>query len=991
MIFAFDGFELNAERFELRRNGRVLKLDSPVLRLLVALVRRADQLVLKDELVEEVWEGRAVADNVITVAMARLRKILRAADPQAQFITTAYGRGYRFVRPVTILEEPSMVSSNRPTRMGEPPLVGRGQPLARLQSAVLDARAGNGRFFALMGEAGIGKSHLVEHLDHTLSEREVRVAWGYCRELGQSPPLWPFQQILDDLEGSDPHAARSPDSDTSAEELRTGPAAAPERDAATLGTDTSTRHRTLQRMLQAFIRASERTPLVLVLDDLDRADLASLELLSLLVDRVGRSRMLIVATLRTDAVGRLPQKERGLSEVLGHRNCERILLARLAREDVAHYVSSVLRDPDGQLTEAVFQKSEGNPFFMAELSRKLMETHPPRPEALAVPDAALELVRQRVAKLDDGARGLLTTCAVIGRSFELRLLAEITERPAAQLMLELDSALSAGVLTLAESGKTRFVFSHELLRSVLYDALPAPQRRAQHLRTAEALERRRTASDPIADSELAYHFHAALPTGDLRKTVQYCRAAANAAVSVLAYADASRHTRSALEALSLMDRPSVRLRMSLLYMTAIYSRPQDPASYLSCTEELIRLGREHQDGEMLVRAGALLHAHPLLRPLPAAASVLQQGLELLPSANQAVRAVGLACLAGTQPASFDATHCEALAEQAVALAEQTGSRGACYMALSTQLYVFGGPAHPDTSSEVQLRLEALAQQNPVELAALPVDLGLLAAGRALSRGDLPRASATLERAVVRAREIQHEELTWHAERALCLVNWARGQTGAAHEALRRAHERARRLGLFGVELYATCDRILVLREHASALDDEPGLARSLRYDPEDPPAAWAVKAHCLGELGWVDEARSALRAVAPEGLQRLPCDAHYLSTLAHLTHAALLVDESAYYAPLQRLLSRYRSFMAAGLFAGPQGVVSRFTALLGAALGASPASVCAELAQAAECEARWGANTCALETQRTLERLQIGGSSSGRGRRAASQRPNVDH
>src|SRR5262245_508441 len=100
MVFAFDGFELDEERLQLRRGSKVLKVDAPVVRLLLALVRSAGQLVLKEDLIAEVWEGRAVGDNVITVAMARLRKALQTGHRREEFINTVYGRGYRFLRPV---------------------------------------------------------------------------------------------------------------------------------------------------------------------------------------------------------------------------------------------------------------------------------------------------------------------------------------------------------------------------------------------------------------------------------------------------------------------------------------------------------------------------------------------------------------------------------------------------------------------------------------------------------------------------------------------------------------------------------------------------------------------------------------------------------------------------------------------------------------------------------------------------------------------------
>src|SRR5437868_5096982 len=97
VILGFDEFELDPANLELRRAGEIIKADALVLRLLIALARNPDRLVTKDELVALVWEGRAVADNVITVSMARLRKTLGHQRGEREFVATVYGRGYRFV------------------------------------------------------------------------------------------------------------------------------------------------------------------------------------------------------------------------------------------------------------------------------------------------------------------------------------------------------------------------------------------------------------------------------------------------------------------------------------------------------------------------------------------------------------------------------------------------------------------------------------------------------------------------------------------------------------------------------------------------------------------------------------------------------------------------------------------------------------------------------------------------------------------------------
>ncbi|HEX6240897.1 MAG TPA: winged helix-turn-helix domain-containing protein, partial [Polyangiales bacterium] len=191
MIFAFDTFELDSERQELWRDRKLVKIEAVVIRLLIALVRNAGKLVTKDELVDEVWEGRAVADNVITVSMARLRKTLEDKRGEREFVATVYGRGYRFVRPVHVRDAPSVepVRENSVSGRDAPPFLGRERVLYRLREALSSARSGHGGICVLMGEAGIGKTRLVEVLEGELSGTNVQIAWGYCREAGDTPPL----------------------------------------------------------------------------------------------------------------------------------------------------------------------------------------------------------------------------------------------------------------------------------------------------------------------------------------------------------------------------------------------------------------------------------------------------------------------------------------------------------------------------------------------------------------------------------------------------------------------------------------------------------------------------------------------------------------------------------------------------------------------------------------------------------------------------------
>lgn len=991
MIFAFDGFEVDAGRLQLRRAGKVLKVDAPVLRLLLALLRNAGQLVAKEDLVAEVWEGRSVTDNVITVAMARLRKVLAAGPGRDDFVSTAYGRGYSFVRPVVVRSSATDTASGH-AAAPELPYVGRERVLGRLREAAAEAREGRGRVCVLMGEPGIGKTRALEMLERDLNTpsaargvpiKVMRVAWAYCQQGQTPPPLFPWQQLLREIVGASedgPLGAGIAASLQLTERFHFTDAPVGASQATPGASDDAARHRAFAELLQSFTRATSEKPWLLVLDDLQGADAASLELLSHLLDRVSRLPLLVAATLRATQAGLAERNDPLLARILGHRNCERISLERLNAGDVANYVRALLDDPQGRLSRAVYEKSEGNPFFMTELSRQLRDLDEPRPEALAVPDAALDLLRQRVAQVNEKTRGMLSACAVLGRSFELGMLAELVRCDADALVEDLDAAQRADVLYCEAGSRTSFVFSHELIRAVLYDGLSGGERRQLHLRVAEVLERRQSLGEAIHMSELAHHAHAALPLGDLHKTVRFCRAAAEVAVPVFAFRDVASYARHALEALLLMERPSVRLRMSLLYLTAVFSRPHDPVGYQQCVDELTRLGREHQNGEMLVRAGALMQPHPALKPLPQARIVMERGLSLLPEDALGLRAAGMAGLALASPNSFVAERAESYAEQAVRLAREADSSSAAYVALLAQLHVLGGPRHVERATDIAARLEALSQQNPVDLAVLPVDLAFHAAARALSLGKLGQAGSAFERGLARSKQLHHAELGWHCERGLALLQIAAGEGTRGHDALAALHARIAPLRLFGTDVFLAYDRVVVLgtASRESGCDDR--LRRALAYDPEDPPPIWAMKIRALARLGLVDDARAALRALGPAEITLLPCDAAYLGTLCHLAHAVVALGESSHYDVLTRALTAHADAFSSHVFALADGPVSSALALLAQASGDTLGAV-ALWEQTLERSERAGFALCAAEARRRLPKRSV------RERRTSSRPP----
>jgi DNA-binding winged helix-turn-helix (wHTH) protein len=936
LIYRFDDFELNADQLELRRAGGYLKVDALVLRLLRFLVQNAGRLVTKDELAEQVWGVRALADNAISVAVARLRKALGRNSEGAQYVTTLYGVGYRLDCQVTALEAldnaPSLLACVPEPR---PPFVGRERILSGLAGALARSREGSGRICLLIGEPGIGKTSAVDAFAREAARSDVHVAWGFCREAGDTPPLDPWLSILRELRlrsGVGPLADMfSGELSTLLSEPRLPLHSAEAFDLPLL--QGPVRHRTFDSLARAFAIAGETAQWLFVLEDIHRADAASLELLAYLADELPKLRICIVATTRPAPNRRAETPTTALSRVLGHSQCERFTLERLRYEHVKTYVGTALDDADGRLADAVFAKSEGNPFFMAELTRQLMAADQPDPDTLAVSTAALDLVWQPIARLDATTRELLSTAAVIGRSFELSRLQAVTQRKPSELMASLDEALATDLLIAAPDSMTAFAFGHELLRSVLYDALSPAERRSLHLRVAHALESGCAAGEAIPASELAYHFHAALPDSDPRKTIDYCRAAAAAAGRRFANLDVVRYLRHALEALELVDGASIRLRMSLLHTSALYSRTCDPNACARALNEVLRLAREHADASHMVRAACMLNLHPGYKPLPGAAPALEHALELLGDDAGALRSAALAALACAPPYCYSAARTRALFDEAVPLARQSGNAKSLYAALAYKLWMLGGPAEPAETAAMVHELERLARENPIQMPVLPLDLAMLRLFSALQAGDAAGAADALEQAAARARRLGKGEMAWHIERARVLVRVNAGERTGVTEELAALQRRAEQQCFLGTAPFCAFDRSVIAREFEAPIAIDDALRDALRFEACDPASIWSMKVRSLAAAGLRDEARAMLEVVPVKALAELPCDAHYLGTLGHLARSALLLGARDYMAALYPLLARFPDAFAAHISILCEGSLAELLGALASALG----------------------------------------------------------
>ncbi len=554
MRVAFDDYTYDFARRELRRNGLMLKLDPILVDLLACLLARPGTFVSKQELMTMVWDDRVVSDNLLSVTVAKLRRALGRGAGGRVYIESRYGRGYRIVPEITVLDEPA---TEVPAKLPNvPTLVGRTDSLSILMSALEEAFDGRGAVCIVTGEPGIGKTRLAETFAHGAREHGAAVLWGRWTHGDGAPALWPFTQVLREMRGS-----------RLADKVLRTVALIAERE--TAPTDSTTvrvaMSAALNEVCQGLSRLSSQQRLSIVLEDLQWADQASLRLLETIADDIGRWPLLLLITLRKNELAVASRRGGSLSRLLLHPNSKRIELGRLEASEVDALVTETLGAPHERLSRIIFRRSEGNPFFATELLRAWKSrSELDDPESLELPSFALDLVRQRIRALSPDTRHVLSAAAVVGRVFDLTLLHVVTGSARDALFEALDGALASGIVTPLAEMPGRYSFDLELSRSVLYGDLPMNDRCRLHLRTGDALVRALSCGRSVEVTDIAAHYLSALPQGEPRVAIAYAREAAAAAQRRGATAQARTLLRRAIDSLALWVETDSGLRAQLL-------------------------------------------------------------------------------------------------------------------------------------------------------------------------------------------------------------------------------------------------------------------------------------------------------------------------------------------------------------------------------------------------------------------------------------------
>jgi DNA-binding CsgD family transcriptional regulator len=422
-----------------------------------------------------------------------------------------------------------------------PIFVGRRPELSALAAALERALEGEPAVALVGGEAGVGKTRLVEELAASATAAGARVLSGACVELGGDRlPLAPLADALRAL-------ARSTPEDELTELL--GPARGglarllPERapGAGAGGGETAPTSQLVELVLGVVERLAAERPLMLVLEDLHWADRATLELMAFLVRALRGVGVLLVGTYRSDELHRQHPLRPLLSGWARVRTVERVELERFARAEVAAQLEAILGAPPSlRLLDLVLERSEGNAFLVEEIAGAVQAGADPG----YLPPSLRDMLLVRAEQLSEGTQQVLRAVAVAGSWSPDRLLAAVTRLDETALNAALREAVDHHLLVVDASGRG-YAFRHALAREAVYEDILPGERVRLHTAYAEALGADpELAGDAAAGAALAYHFYAA---HDLPRALSASVEAARAARAAYAPAEAQRHLERVLE------------------------------------------------------------------------------------------------------------------------------------------------------------------------------------------------------------------------------------------------------------------------------------------------------------------------------------------------------------------------------------------------------------------------------------------------------------
>jgi DNA-binding CsgD family transcriptional regulator len=609
-------------------------------------------------------------------------------------------------------------------------LVGRSAERALIAAGLRAALDGQRQVVLIAGEPGVGKTRLAEEAVEQARALGLRHAVGRATEDDAAPPYWPIRQVLRALTGG-----------------------VAELDGA------AGRFQLFEAVNDALTATAQPTGVLVVLDDLQWADAATVRLLVHLATATTPARLMVVATYRDTEAAGPGLLRKALAALTREAAVSRIRLDGLSEGEVAQRLADVTGSPVPEsVTAAVRRRTGGNPFFVSELGRRLAASTDGR-----LPDGIRDAVRDRLDRLV--GRRHLEAAAVLGSTVDPALLAHATGDSIESTVEALDEAERAGILTASRG------FAHDLIREAARLEVPTAQRLELHRRTAEWLATRGDAD--LRAAEVAWHWLESLPAGDATEAVAWARRAADRAMAQLAWEEAAQLYGRGAEAAG-EQPPAVRAALLLARAQALV-RVFDVEDAWHSLTTVVAVARAEADAGLLAEAALTMEGVSHTAWDPTARAVAEEALALLPTVDSPLRTRLLAFLVVSRDWTV-VGDADARSAEALAMAERVGDRRSLREALRARQMARSGPDGASDRLALGDRLVALGGDTDHDA----VLWGRLWRFDALAQlGDLTGAEAEIGFIETVARRLRSPLAGWHAARCRAATEAARGRFAAA--------------------------------------------------------------------------------------------------------------------------------------------------------------------------------------------------------------------
>jgi DNA-binding winged helix-turn-helix (wHTH) protein/tetratricopeptide (TPR) repeat protein len=726
-VKSFQAFRLDDVNQCLWQGDTRLTLTPKPFAVLQYLVQHPGRLITHDELLNAIWPDTYVQPEVLRRYILEIRRVLADSADNPRFVQTFAKRGYQFITPVT--DEPVDALTNIPA--APTLLVGRQCALSDLDDFLRTALEGHRQVVFVSGEAGIGKTSLVDVFQQRAIARGVRVTRGQSVEgFGGKEAYYPIFEALGQLAKGN---GAKDFVDTLATQAPTWliqfPSLIPAEQRVALEREIAgaTRERMVRELCAALETFTSKLAVVIILEDLHWVDRSTLDLISALARRREDAKLLVVGTFRpADLILSDSPLKTLKHDLLLHHLSHELALERLEETDVAEYLSREFADGDfpAGLAGIIHRHSDGNPLFMTAMLDHLSQqgvlshveghwklTVPLEQVDPGVPDTLRQMLEVQLGNLSDAQQQLLKCASVVGEQFNAWSVATMMEISLIEAEKQC-AALAEREQFLKVNGTRELVdrlltssyeFRHSLYREVLYRHLSPPQRVSFHRLLANGLESLRSRNEQeTTAAEIALHFEEG---HEYEQAIHYLMLAAENATHRYAHREsitALEHARELLARIAEEHRAELDVQLLEKIGDAYYALgelEQSAATYHALATRAAEAGLLTVEANALMRLAHSAEAIPFfLRAVeldPHFASAYVSLSRIYSNLGEVERAKEYAKLAYEQKENVTDRECLSIMYQYEF--EVTGDQAAASQALEVWKYSFPEEFQPANS------------------------------------------------------------------------------------------------------------------------------------------------------------------------------------------------------------------------------------------------------------------------------------------------------